>query len=107
MPGRAVGSHGERDGGHAERDPHLSKASMVQLLHQQHEMSDRFISHMLTRNIADREDLVDQLFNSSEKRLARTLLLLRDMASRPNRSALCRRSHRRRCRKWLVRLDRG
>jgi CRP/FNR family transcriptional regulator, cyclic AMP receptor protein len=55
---------------------HLSKASMVQLLHQQHEMSDRFISHMLTRNIRIEEDLVDQLFNSSEKRLARTLLLL-------------------------------
>jgi len=55
---------------------HVSKASMVQLLHQQHEMSDRFISHMLTRNIRIEEDLVDQLFNSSEKRLARTLLLL-------------------------------
>ena len=55
---------------------HVSKASMVQLLHKQHEMSDRFISHMLTRNIRIEEDLVDQLFNSSEKRLARTLLLL-------------------------------
>ena len=55
---------------------HVSKASMWQLLHQQHEMSDRFISHMLTRNIRIEEDLVDQLFNSSEKRLARTLLLL-------------------------------
>ena len=49
---------------------------MAQLLHKQHEMSDRFISHMLTRNIRIEEDLVDQLFNSSEKRLARTLLLL-------------------------------
>jgi CRP-like cAMP-binding protein len=55
---------------------HVSKASMVQLLHKQHEMSDRFISHMLTRNIRIEEDLIDQLFNSSEKRLARTLLLL-------------------------------
>src|SRR6186713_3449820 len=55
---------------------HVSKASMVQLLHKQHEMSDRFISHMLTRNIRIEEDLVDQLFNSSEKRLARALLLL-------------------------------
>jgi CRP/FNR family transcriptional regulator, cyclic AMP receptor protein len=55
---------------------HVSKASMGQLLHKQHEMSDRFISHMLTRNIRIEEDLVDQLFNSSEKRLARTLLLL-------------------------------
>ena len=39
-------------------------------------MSDRFISHMLSRNIRAEEDLIDQLFNSSEKRLARTLLLL-------------------------------
>lgn len=54
----------------------VRKAQMVQLLHKQHAMSDRFISHMLTRNIRIEEDLVDQLFNSSEKRLARTLLLL-------------------------------
>ena len=86
---------------------HVSKASMGQLLHQQHEMSDRFISHMLTRNIRIEEDLVDQLFNSSEKRLARTLLLLARYGSRPNRSAWCRRSHRRRCRKWSAQLDRG
>ena len=46
------------------------------LLHQQHAMSDRFIAHMLARNIRIEEDLIDQLFNSSEKRLARTLLLL-------------------------------
>jgi CRP/FNR family transcriptional regulator, cyclic AMP receptor protein len=49
---------------------------MVRLLHRQHEMSDRFIAHMLSRNIRIEEDLVDQLFNSSEKRLARALLLL-------------------------------
>ena len=49
---------------------------MADLLHEQHEMSDRFISHMLARNIRVEEDLIDQLFNSSEKRLARTLLLL-------------------------------
>ena len=49
---------------------------MVRLLHSQHAMSDRFISHMLSRNIRIEEDLIDQLFNSSEKRLARTLLLL-------------------------------
>ncbi|HET9359780.1 MAG TPA: Crp/Fnr family transcriptional regulator [Vicinamibacterales bacterium] len=54
----------------------IRKAQMSSLLHQQHAMSDRFISHMLTRNIRIEEDLVDQLFNSSEKRLARTLLLL-------------------------------
>jgi len=54
----------------------VAKERMAQLLHKQHEMSDRFISHMLTRNIRIEEDLIDQLFNSSEKRLARTLLLL-------------------------------
>jgi len=54
----------------------VEKESMVILLHKQHALSDRFISHMLARNIRIEEDLVDQLFNSSEKRLARTLLLL-------------------------------
>jgi CRP/FNR family transcriptional regulator, cyclic AMP receptor protein len=49
---------------------------MVRLLHKQPSMADRFIVHMLTRNIRIEEDLIDQLFNSSEKRLARTLLLL-------------------------------
>ena len=54
----------------------ISKRDMVKMLHQHSEFSDRFIAHMLTRNIRIEEDLVDQLFNSSEKRLARTLLLL-------------------------------
>jgi CRP-like cAMP-binding protein len=54
----------------------VAKEKMVRLLHKQHAMSDRFISHMLSRNIRIEEDLIDQLFNSSEKRLARTLLLL-------------------------------
>jgi CRP/FNR family cyclic AMP-dependent transcriptional regulator len=54
----------------------VAKEKMVQLLHKQHAMSDRFISHMLSRNIRIEEDLIDQLFNSSEKRLARALLLL-------------------------------
>src|SRR6187431_2687860 len=54
----------------------VEKAQMVRLLQRQHEMSDRFIAHMLTRNIRTEQDLIDQLFNSSEKRLARTLLLL-------------------------------
>ena len=54
----------------------VKKAKMLQLLHQRHAMSDRFISHMLARNIRIEEDLVDQLFHSSEKRLARALLLL-------------------------------
>ena len=54
----------------------INKSKMVRLLHRQHSMSDRFIAHMLARNIRIEEDLIDQLFNSSEKRLARTLLLL-------------------------------
>jgi len=54
----------------------VDKDHMVRLLHKQHALSDRFIAHMLARNIRIEEDLVDQLFNSSEKRLARTLLLL-------------------------------
>jgi CRP/FNR family cyclic AMP-dependent transcriptional regulator len=49
---------------------------MSRMLHQQRGMSSRFITHMLSRNIRIEEDLIDQLFNSSEKRLARTLLLL-------------------------------
>jgi len=54
----------------------VAKEKMVRLLHQQHAMSDRFIAHMLARNTRIEEDLIDQLFNSSEKRLARALLLL-------------------------------
>src|SRR5688572_4185018 len=54
----------------------VDKDRMVRLLHKQHALSDRFIAHMLARNIRVEEDLIDQLFNSSEKRLARTLLLL-------------------------------
>jgi CRP-like cAMP-binding protein len=54
----------------------IEKQQMVRLLHEQPDLSDRFISHVLSRNIRIEEDLVDQLFNSSEKRLARALLLL-------------------------------
>ena len=54
----------------------IHKREMMRTLHERPEFSDRFISHMLVRNIRIEEDLVDQLFNSSEKRLARTLLLL-------------------------------
>jgi CRP/FNR family transcriptional regulator, cyclic AMP receptor protein len=54
----------------------VPKRRMVTLLHSQRAFSDRFISHMLARNIRIEEDLVDHLFNSSEKRLARALLLL-------------------------------
>jgi CRP-like cAMP-binding protein len=54
----------------------IQKREMMRTLHEQPALSDRFIAHMLVRNIRIEEDLVDQLFNSSEKRLARTLLLL-------------------------------
>jgi len=54
----------------------VDKNRMVRLLHSQRGLSDRFIAHMLARNIRIEEDLIDQLFNSSEKRLARALLLL-------------------------------
>jgi CRP/FNR family transcriptional regulator, cyclic AMP receptor protein len=54
----------------------IEKNEMIRVLHAEHEFSDRFITFMLARNIRIEEDLVDQLFNSSEKRLARTLLLL-------------------------------
>ena len=54
----------------------IEKKEMIRVLHDEHAFSDRFITYMLSRNIRFEEDLVDQLFNSSEKRLARTLLLL-------------------------------
>jgi CRP/FNR family cyclic AMP-dependent transcriptional regulator len=54
----------------------IEKTEMIRLLHQQHELSDRFIAYTLARNVRVEADLIDQLFNSSEKRLARTLLQL-------------------------------
>ncbi len=54
----------------------IERKEMMRALRTEHAFSDLFISHMLTRNIRIEEDLVDQLFNSSEKRLARSLLLL-------------------------------
>jgi CRP/FNR family transcriptional regulator, cyclic AMP receptor protein len=54
----------------------IEKKEMIRVLHEEHEFSDRFIAYMLARNARVEEDLIDQLFNSSEKRLARTLLLL-------------------------------
>ena len=54
----------------------IDKHEMVRVLNEQHAFSNRFIAYMLARNIRVEADLVDQLFNSSEKRLARTLLLL-------------------------------
>jgi len=54
----------------------IEKNELLRVLHAEHELSDHFISYMLARNIRVEEDLIDQLFNSSERRLARTLLLL-------------------------------
>jgi CRP/FNR family cyclic AMP-dependent transcriptional regulator len=54
----------------------IQKSTMMRTMHEQSALSDRFIAHMLDRNIRIEEDLVDHLFNSLEKRLARTLLLL-------------------------------
>jgi CRP/FNR family cyclic AMP-dependent transcriptional regulator len=54
----------------------IEKSMMVRLLHEKHEISELFVAHLLSRNIRYEADLVDQLFNSSEKRLARILLLL-------------------------------
>src|SRR5208282_728867 len=54
----------------------IEKKAMVKALHREHEVSDLFVTYLLARNIRYEEDLVDQLFNSSEKRLARILLLL-------------------------------
>jgi CRP-like cAMP-binding protein len=54
----------------------IDQTSMIEALHREQSLSDLFVSHLLARNIRYEEDLVDQLFNSSEKRLARILLLL-------------------------------
>ena len=54
----------------------IEKSSMLRALHEQHALSDRFIAHLLTRNRDVEEDLIDQLFDGAEKRLARALLLL-------------------------------
>ena len=54
----------------------IEKKAMVDTLHREHTLSDLFVAYLLTRNIRYEEDLVDQLFNSSEKRLARVLLML-------------------------------
>jgi CRP/FNR family cyclic AMP-dependent transcriptional regulator len=78
------------EGGLAGQSIHISTATaatpltllviglkdMTRVLHAEHAFSDRFITYMLERNIRIQEDLIDELFNSSEKRLARTLLLL-------------------------------
>ncbi len=83
----------------------VDQHEMVRLLHQQHAMSDWFIVHLLARTIRIEEDLVDQLFSSSEKRLARKLSLLARYGETTNQCGPSRRSPRRRWRKWSARRD--
>ena len=78
----------------------IPKLEMMRTLHEQSTLSDRFIAHMLARNIRIEEDLVDQLFNSSEKRLARTLLLLARYGRHDTSRGRCPSCRRRRSRKW-------
>ena len=61
----------------------IEKNEMARVLHAEHAFSDRFLAYMLSRNIRIEEDLIDQLFNSSEKRLARALLLLARYGKEP------------------------
>jgi len=81
---------------------------MAKVLHEQNKPADRFIAHMVTRNVRIEQDLIDQLFNSSEKRLARALLLLarygkqtkpRQVVATISQETLSEMTHRRRCRK--------
>jgi len=60
----------------------IDKNEMIRALHEEHEFSDRFIAYMLARNLRVEGDLIDQLFSSTEKRLARTLLLLASYGAR-------------------------
>jgi len=62
----------------------IEKNEMARALHAEHALSDRFMAYVLSRNIRIEEDLIDQLFNSSEKRLARTLLLLARYGKEPH-----------------------
>ena len=68
----------------------MQKEELLRVLHSDHELSDHFIAYLLAHNIRVEEDLVDQLFNSSEKRLARTLCSSRAKANRNNPTASCR-----------------
>ena len=84
----------------------IPKREMIRTLHEQPGFADRFIEHMLVRNIRIEEDLVDQLFNSSEKRLARTLLLLARYGKRTRPGGPCRSSRRKRSPRWSARRGR-
>ena len=85
----------------------LPKAATVRALHEDAEFSETFTTYLLLRNIRMEEDLVDQLFNSSERRLARLPLLLANLARKVDRSRSCPRSAERRWPRWLVLRARG
>jgi CRP-like cAMP-binding protein len=85
----------------------IDKKSMMEVLHREHAFSDLFVTYLLTRNIRYEQDLVDQLFNSSEKRLARVLLLLAHSARTASLRLRFPRSVRKRWQKWWAQRDRG
>ena len=77
----------------------ISKGDITRVIHEEPAFAELFIAHLLARNSRVEEDLVDQLFNSSEKRLARTLLLLANFGKEGGRSRSSRKSARRRWRR--------
>ena len=85
----------------------VEKQEMVRHLHAKPAFADRFLTHMLTRNIRIEEDLVDQLFNSTEKRLARTLLLLARYGEPEVSTAPFRNCLKKSWPKWSARHGRG
>ena len=78
----------------------IEKQELLRVLHAEQELSDHFIRYMLAHNIRVEEDLVDQLFNSSEKRLARACCCSPGMENKTSRFAPCRKFRRRRWRTW-------
>ena len=76
MPDRAAVALSDRNGNGGMRDHAAGEATIICVLHEEPAFSEMFVSHLLARTIRVEADLVDQLFNSSEKRLARALLLL-------------------------------
>ena len=84
----------------------VEKKAMMEALHREHSFSDMFVGYLLARNIRYEEDLVDQLFNSSEKRLARVLYCWRILAKRAFRKRWSPRLVRRPWPKWSERLVR-
>jgi len=76
LPGRPAAADGDSYRNDGMRDHAAGKGAIISILHDEPAFSEMFVSHLLARTIRVEEDLVDQLFNSSEKRLARALLLL-------------------------------